>query len=365
MTMTAPPTRRATLCDLFAIAVQEGADRTALRTADGVRALSWRDYGERVRAAAAGLAGLGVRRGATVACWLTNRPDFHVADTAALHLGAAPFSIDPSCTAGQAEAVIGTAAARVLVTEPQYLASALAVRDSRRTDLQTIVLVAGAHACAMTWDELESCAPRRFDLAAAAGAIEPDDVATLLYTLVTTGPPTGVELTHRNIVSLLDALHERLELPKGLRALSWLPMADLAERLWTHYLPMAHGWEVTSCAEPPAIAEALRAVRPGVFFSPPGLWEELRAEVLAAADPATRAEIDSAIDRVRAGDGLQDGTLASAVRTRLGLGNIRVAIVAAACPADVVEFWHAIGVPLGEAHDIGIASDSPAWTGET
>ena len=79
----------ATLCDSFAATAATHADEPALRTADGAVDWSWREYADRVRAAAAGLHGLGVRRGDTVALWLSNRPEFHVADAAALQIGAA------------------------------------------------------------------------------------------------------------------------------------------------------------------------------------------------------------------------------------------------------------------------------------
>lgn len=64
-----------------------------MRSADGAVDWTWRDHADRVDAAAAGLHGVGVRRGDTVALWLSNRPEFHVADMAAARLGAAPFSV--------------------------------------------------------------------------------------------------------------------------------------------------------------------------------------------------------------------------------------------------------------------------------
>lgn len=131
--------------------------------------------------------------------------------------------------------------------------------------------------------------------------MQPDDLATLIYTSGTTGPPKGVQLTHNNVVSQLTALGDRLGLPTGIRAISWLPMAHVAERLCTHFFPIARGWQVTTCSEPRAIATLLHEVRPGFFFSPPRLWEKLRSAVLAEADEATRGEIESAVGRVRAG----------------------------------------------------------------
>ena len=72
--------------------------------------------------------------------------------------------------------------------------------------------------------------------------MSPDDLATLIYTSGTTGAPKGVELTHRNVVAQCAALGEALGLAPRQRAISWLPMAHIAERLCTHYLPMHLGW---------------------------------------------------------------------------------------------------------------------------
>jgi long-subunit acyl-CoA synthetase (AMP-forming) len=153
-------------------------------------------------------------------------------------------------------------------------------------------------------------------------------------------------------------------LTEGLRAISYLPMAHIAERMCTHYFPMATALQVTTCPDPRAVAGLLPQVRPGFFFSPPRLWEKLRAGVLASLDDGARAALDQAIERVRAGEGPQDGPLQQAVRAKLGFDEINVAIVGAApCPAEVIEFWHALGVPLGELYGMsettGVATVNP------
>ncbi len=314
-----------TLCQTFAATAAARAGEPALRSADGAIEWTWGEYAERVREAAAGFAGLGVGNGDTVALWLTNRPEFHVADMAAMQIGAAPFSVYSTFTVEQAEHVVGDAGSRVLVTEPAFLERALALRERGRTALELIVLVEGSHAGALRWDDLLVAAPADHDADAAAASVRPDDLATLIYTSGTTGPPKGVELTHANLTAQCEMLLDRAALPEGLRTISWLPMAHTAERMATHYLAMTLGWSVTCLPDPRAIGELLPQVRPEFFFSPPRLWEKLRAKL---------------------GEQPRPGALAA-----LGLDEARIAIVGAApCPPEVIEYWHRLGLPLYEAY---------------
>src|ERR1700712_1701434 len=98
MEETLPATRRravgaATIAEAFPVTVEDYPDRGAVRTKDDEVAWTWAELRERVDALAGGLARLGVRRGDTVALMLANRPEFAIADLAAVTLGATPFSI--------------------------------------------------------------------------------------------------------------------------------------------------------------------------------------------------------------------------------------------------------------------------------
>ena len=280
---------------------------------------------------------------------LANQPaEFHIADTAAAHLGMASFSVYSTYTAELAAYVIADAGARIMITERAFLERALAVRDLGTTELETIVCVDGGNETTLSWDELTERAPAGFDLDAAAQAIHPDDLLTLIYTSGTTGPPKGVELTHANVMSAAAAVTERLDLRPGWRVISWPPMAHIAERLCTNYVAITLGWQMTTCADPRAVAALLPEVRPNFFFSPPRLWEKLRASVLARFGGSLElAAADSA-----------------AVRHGLGLDQLKVAVVGAApCPPEVIGFWHALGVPLAEVYGMsettGVATLNP------
>jgi long-chain acyl-CoA synthetase len=84
---------------VFQFTAKRVPDRLALKTLDGSLELTWREYEELVRKTAAGLAALGLQKGDTIAIMLVNRPEFHIVDSAAMHLGATPFSIYNTYTA--------------------------------------------------------------------------------------------------------------------------------------------------------------------------------------------------------------------------------------------------------------------------
>src|SRR5436309_3575542 len=119
-----------TLCEAFQITAAERADALALRTRGDAVAMTWADYAERVRDCAGGLAGLGAGRGDTLAIMLTNRPEFHVVDAAAMHLGAVPFSIYNTSSPEQIEFLLADAGNRVVVTERAFLDRVLAARGA-------------------------------------------------------------------------------------------------------------------------------------------------------------------------------------------------------------------------------------------
>src|SRR5918997_1546891 len=139
-----------TLWEAFQITAAERPDDVALRTLGGEVSLTWAEYGDMVRKMAAGLARLGLKRGDTFACMLTNRPEFHVIDAAAMHLGATSFSIYNTSSPEQIAYLFGDARPRIVVTETQFLES---IKKSG-ADIESLVLVDGEDPDAITYDEL-------------------------------------------------------------------------------------------------------------------------------------------------------------------------------------------------------------------
>ncbi|HEY6731080.1 MAG TPA: long-chain fatty acid--CoA ligase [Solirubrobacterales bacterium] len=359
----------ATLAEAFQVTAAEHAAQTALRTKEDELSFTWAEYAERVQAAAAGLAGLGVGRGDTVGIMLTNRPEFHFVDTAAMHLGATPFSVYNTSTAEQIEYLVADAANTVLVTEPAFLDTVLAAREATAT-LEHVVVVDGEpRDGAITLGELEARGEPDFDFEATWRAVQPDDLATVIYTSGTTGPPKGVQLSHGNILSAFRSFDDIFRLPSEGGLISWLPMAHIAERNATHYGPIGSGVATTCCPDPRHVVAYLAEVRPIWFFAVPRVWEKLKAAmeigIGAEADANRRQAIEWALgvgQRMVAAEQAGEEPPAelvaehakaeevlAALRERIGFDQLQWAHVGAApCPQETIEFFHAIGVPLAE-----------------
>ena len=345
----------ATVAEAFQKTAEAHPDRCALRLKGDEFSITWAEYADKVRRTAAGLAGLGLERGDAMAIMLTNRPEFHWFDAAALHLGATPFSIYNTYTAEQVEHQLKDSGARIVVTEKAFA-------DRIRGVEHVIVVDDG--------DDVETHAKDDFDFEAAWRAVGPDDVLTLIYTSGTTGPPKGVQLTHSNLISAVNGFDQVIAFPDDGRVVSWLPMAHIAERACSHYLPMLLGFTTTCCADPRQVVAYLPEVKPTWFFAVPRIWEKLKAAIEAgvaaeqdaARKQATEWALGVGLKKVRAeqaGEAVPeelaqeyakaDELVLSKIRARLGLDQIEsVNVGAAPTPREVIEFFHAIGVPLAE-----------------
>ena len=356
----------ATIAESFRITSAQRADEIAVRTKGDEVAWTWGELRERVDRLAGGLHDLGLRKGDTIALLLGNRPEFHLADLAAIMVGATPFSIYMTYAPNQIEYVVSDAGARILITEQAYLANVLEARAAL-PDLEHVIVVDGDAPEGTT--PLSDVGSDDFDVDASIAAIGPEDVLTLIYTSGTTGPPKGVELAHRNLLSAVSGIEEIVQFPEGARVISWLPNAHIAERAAHHYLPIVFGFQVTCCPNPREIVSFLPEVRPHWFFAVPRIWEKLKAglEAMVAGQPEEQREQAQAalaaarkkVQLEQAGEPVPeelaaavaqaDAEMFSGLRAMLGLDQVvAINVGAAPTPVEVLEFFHAIGLPLAE-----------------
>jgi long-chain acyl-CoA synthetase len=368
------------LYEAFATTVERLGDDVALRS--GEETLTWKELAAKVGRIAGGLSSLGVEKGDTVALMLSNRPEFVACDLAAVALGAVPFSIYQTSSPEQIAYVVGDAEARVAIVEAAFLD----VFERAREELREVehVILLDAEGGTETLAQLETLEPG-FDAGAAGAEVGPDDLLTLIYTSGTTGPPKGVQLTHRNLLTLVASVDDLVPFPEdGGRVISWLPAAHIAERGANYYLPVVKGLEIHICPDPREIVQFLSQAKPTWFFAVPRVWEKLKAglEAMLAGLPSEQREpaergFEAALEKVRleqrgetvpdevaAAAAAADEQMFAALREQLGLDQaVAVSVGAAPTPVEVLEFFHAIGIPVGElwgmSETCGVATCNP------
>ena len=334
---------------------------------DERKSASWNAAAAQVRQYAGGLAKLGLQKGDTVAIMTNNRPEFYAVDMAAVALGGVPFSIYQTSSPEQIQYIVSDAGAKIAIVEAPFLD----VFEQARKELPQIetVIVIGDEGGDHTLDEVEEMDPE-FDLDSRLEDVEADDLLTLIYTSGTTGPPKGVQLSHRNLMALVGGISDMIDFPeRDAKVISWLPTAHIADRGANYYLPVMLGASITVCSDPRTIIEFLPKVNPSFFFAVPRIWEKLKAglEAKLAAIPGEDGEkarkgLEAAIQKVRleqagqevpeelaAGVAAADEALFSNLRKALGLDEAKsVNVGAAPTPVEVLEFFHAIGIEIGE-----------------
>ena len=361
------------LCEAFQRTAARDPSAVALRTPGGSTEITWREYGHRVRRLAGGLAGLGVGPGDTVALMMTNRPEFNLCDTAALHLGAVPFSVYNTLPTSDIAHLFRNARNRIVICEEQFVATVSAAGGEA---IDHVVCVDGRPAGTTTLAELEARGETSdLDFEAAWRRVGPHDLLTIIYTSGTTGPPKGVELTHGNLLAELAATNSVLPLGPGDRNVSYLPSAHIGDRWATHYQSLAYGLQITCLGDATQLAAALCDVRPTVFGAVPRIWEKIKAALEAGFELEGDADRKRALtwalgvgaDKLRAeqaaiaaeGPGPDaalvgeharaDELVLSRIRDRLGLGDVRWTMSGAAPTSlDVLGFFGAIGLPICE-----------------
>ncbi|MFD3592504.1 AMP-dependent synthetase/ligase [Nocardia sp. NPDC058640] len=355
-------------------------DQIALRTVGGTQEITWSEYASRVQALAAGLAKLGVRHGDAVGIMLTNRPEFNLIDTAALHLGAVPFSVYNTSSPEQIAHVFANAGNKVVVTEQAFLDL---IRSSG-AQVEHTVLVDGTAEGTIALATLETDPAPDFDFDAAWKAVQPTDLATLIYTSGTTGPSKGVELTQKNVIAqVIGLVAGPLKVGFDDRAVSYLPAAHVADRISAHAMSLLTGIQLTTVPDPREIAAALPDARPTVFFGVPRVWQKIKTgiENKLAVEPSPVKKllanwaIGVGVAQAKANlagqsplllgvqHKIADALVLSKLRAALGLQELKCAASGAApVPPETLEYFLGLGFAVSEVWGMSETSGVGTFT---
>jgi long-chain acyl-CoA synthetase len=380
-----------TLGRMFANRVTRSGDRPAqMFKRDGAwHTLTWKQVGEVVNELALGLLALGRRKGDAVALMSASRVEWVHADMAILSAGCVTVPIYPTYPADLMAYVVNDSQARTLIVEDAaQLAKALEARP-KMEGLQQIVVISGYETrqppqTVYTWETLRRTGRDKREtlkpmLAERLDTTGPDDVATLVYTSGTTGPPKGVVQTHRNHIAALTAAGETTPVEEGWVHLLFLPLAHAFARLESFLGP----WKglTTAFAEHlDKVGENLREVRPHFICSVPRVFEKVYGRILAGVEAGSAVKkrifhwamkVGRAVSRLQQerkpvprGLAVQHRIAHKLVFTKLhqALGGRLQWAVSGGAPLsrDIAEFFHAAGILVLEGY--GLTETCPVLT---
>ena len=128
----------------------------------------------------------------------------------------------------------------------------------------------------------------RRELDRIAAAIGPEDVATIVYTSGTTGPPKGCITTHANLMRTVKMYEQQIDLGPGSVVFMFLPLAHLLARV-TQMVVLDFGGTLAYWrGDANRLLDDLRAVRPTHVPTVPRVLEKIHTAALSGAEESGR-----------------------------------------------------------------------------
>jgi long-chain acyl-CoA synthetase len=353
-----------------AVAQSRSTPAYLVERGDAWEQVSWPEAAERVERIANGLLARGVRQGDAFAILARTTLEWSLVDFALAQVGAVGVGIYPISSVKDVHYVLEHSESVGVICEDEEQRAKVDAIAETLPALRHVLSYADLPAL-----EAEGAAYRDSHpgaLAAAADAIEEDDLFTFIYTSGTTGPPKACMISHRNyyaMASCMDDLTRFVDASDVM--LLYLPLAHNFGRLMQ--ISGAYvGFTIAHLPDPLRVADALTAVRPTVLPSVPRVYEKMYAAVVSALDETTgikRRLADWALDvgrrasalnaagaplprGLRAQLAIADRLVHAKIRARVG-GRLRTPISGGAPLAkEIAEFFDAVGVRILEGYGL-------------
>ena len=371
---------------LFAARVQKYRSTTAprdvfyFRSDDQWKGISWDRFDEEARSFAGALLSEGLGAGTSVAILMGNVPEWPISDLGTIMAGGVGVGLYPSSSAEQCEYIINHSGAEfLLVDTASQLEKVMSFRD-RLPKLKTIIVLdegtAATEAGVISYRHFIDrgrAARERVEplLRQRSEGAQAGDIAIMVYTSGTTGPPKGACLSHRYILNSVESLRQTIPLFETDVSFSYLPFCHVAERISGLYNRLYSGASAYFVDNLARLGEYMLEVKPTVFASLPRFFEKIHARVIADLDLVTDDERNAFADALAVGRhasklrqarepipaSLQEELLKTApalqrVKDYFG-GRVRIATSGGApLPLEVAEFFDATGMPILQAYGL-------------
>jgi len=368
-------TGAATLGRLILSASERGEEVALRHPLDGTyRPVTYRELGEQARAIARGLAGLGVQAGERIAILCSTRVEWTLVEAGAACAGLVVVPVYHTNSPEECRHVLAHSSARAVVCEDARQVEKIDRIRTSCPELRHVVVIDGEAPGAITLEELRRQGEERTDPEEIERRVEevaPSDVATIVYTSGTTGPPKGCLLTHANLLAASAMYTSQLQLEDVQPVIyMFLPLAHVLARIAQIVVLDVGGTLVYWRRDATRVLDEVAETQPTHFVAVPRVYEKIRAGALSAAEakgPHARLLFAWALEvgrraRTVERSGRELGAVGAArlaLARKAGLGQVaqlfgaelKLALVGAA-PIDreVLEFFDACGIRVLEGY---------------
>jgi long-chain acyl-CoA synthetase len=359
-------------------------DRVGLREKDlGIwQEISWNRYYEHVKHFCLGAMSLGLEKGDKLAILGDNCREWLYADLGAQAAGAVAVGIYATNPPKQVKYVLSHSDSVLVVVRDQEQADKVLEVMEALPLLKKIIVIDmkglrhydDPHI--ISFDQVEVLGRKKAEedsqlFPSLISEIRADDVALMVYTSGTTGPPKGAMLTHRNLLSLAEAFSETAHFFPEDEVVSYLPLCHIAERLMSVILALYAGYTVNFAESLETIQENLYEIAPTIFVGVPRIWEKMHSSIQIRMKDASwfkrRAySFWMPIGRKMVEKSLQSGRDSLGQRVLYGLGyfclyryildkmgllQVRLAISGSApISPEILKFYKALGLEISEVY---------------
>ena len=271
-----------TIARSFLKSVETRGDRPAIREKKfGIwQPTSWREWLQISKDIAFGLHASGFRPGDVASIIANAVPEWVYADMGILCAGGVSSGIYPTDSSVQVEYLINDSSTKVIFAEDEEQLDKILSCRSRCPTLQKIVVFDMEGLSGFTDPMVLSLAEftalgRNHEQGNEAlwdemiGSRSAGDLAILVYTSGTTGPPKGAMHSNRSVTHQMRHANDLFPSTDAEERLVFLPLCHVAERIGGYYVSLALGSVMNFAESPETVPDNLREVQPTAFLAVP------------------------------------------------------------------------------------------------